>query len=544
MDFLPDGRLVVIDINLNVNNRTGGYRKLSNIYIVSNLDAVKREDIKVQRLGDSIVEAVGVAVVNGKIYVAEKNALNEYTLPASGNTPTKRKIADIPHDSKGSVNFQEYPFGLLYRDGFFYTANAGAVRGGGLSFVDDPTQLDDPKSGGVLKIKADDGSSELLNGGFRGSNGLSWGPEGTLWVTDNQGAFLPSSKLIQVVPGRNYGHFNGPNGFNAIPESPPAVWMVQGQIGNSPTHPAFIQKGLYAGQFMVGDISRGGVKRTFIEKVGGEWQGCAFSFSGGFEAGIQKIIEGPQGELYLAGLGRGDVANWGWNGKLFGLQKLTPKAGATVFEMLAIRSRKDGMEIEFTQPVGGAAALAANYSVKAATMKPGPGYGEGNMQENHSLTIKSVKVSANKKSVFLELEGLEAKRVLVIRPNASVKSESGDSLRCPAGWYTLNAISPSAAFDPHVPVSSSIAGKAGQSPSALASRKIKVRVGAQGSTNIYVPFEGSHRLELKTLDGRALLSRSGTGARDYLFDRGQIPKGVYLLELRASGMILYRSLVL
>ncbi len=532
MDFLPGGRLLVLEHSKPDANRTNVVRANGRLYVVANPSA-NGEAVKYALVAQDLKEPVGALWVNGKVYIAEKNQLNEYTLDAGFTKAVKtRTVAAIPHDSRGIANFQEYTFGLLYKDGYFYVAGGGAVIRGGRSFDSLPDSLDEPRVGGVLKIKDSDGSMEMLNGGMRASNGIAWGPEGTIWITDNQGSYRPSSQLTQSIPGANYGYPNKPGVFSSKPITPPGVWLVHGDIARSPTYPHLVAKGLYAGQFLVGDISQGGIKRVFVEKVNGAWQGCVFSFTGGLEVGIEKILEDSSGTLYVGGFGRGDAANWGWNGKEWGLQKLIPKPGVTAMEILSIRSRRIGMEIEFTQPVGAEGELASSYSVIAGGMAPETGYGLGSMIGKTTLPIKSVQLSPDRKRVFLDLPGLTAGKVLIIK-TAGVKSQAGETVRCPAGWYTLNAISPT---DP-LPSPTRI----GPAAAAGGEGAPRIFTTAQGF-EVEIPGAGSHRITLSNLQGKAAYSASGNGARRYAIAQAGRLSGLYILEVKLGGTGYRRAL--
>jgi hypothetical protein len=496
LDWLPDGRLAMVLIHPKGQNITGIPARISELWVIPKPDSSfhRKEPVFI----DSLTECVGVEVVDGKIYVAEKTKLMEYTLSSSDAVVSLRKIADIPHDKDGYVNFQEHPFGLMYRGGFFYTANAGAVAKGGGSFEAHPDTLKDPYSGGVLKINAANGAVELLNGGLRGCNGLAWGPDSSIWVTDNQGSWLPSSKLIAIEAGRNYGYFNGPNGFADVPESWPAVWLPHGDIARSPTHPAFLSKGRYKGQFLIGDLSQGGIKRAFVEKVANEWQGAAFSFSGGFYGGVQKLLVGPQDEIVIGELGQGDYQNWGWRGITYGLEVLRPKPQAKAFEILAIRSRRQGMEMEFTEPLGPEFESKDCWKWKMTQMKPNAEYGGGNMVDLQYLTILFTQISEDRRSLYFELEGLTPMRVLEVAARDTIRSASGQVLRCPASWYTLKNINPVEPFS-------------NSSPVRLPSQTSLPRLKWVDRNHMRIQFEGAWQLRLYSTQGRLLQSVSGNG---------------------------------
>ena len=106
-----------------------------------------------------------------------------------------------------------------------------------------------------------------------------------------------------------------------------------------------MQDGPYKGQMLHGDVTHGGIKRDFLEKVNGEYQGAVFRFTQGLEAGVNRLCWGPDGALYIGGIGM--VGGWSWKEKQYGLQRMKYN-GKPTFEMLAVRAKPQGFEIEFT----------------------------------------------------------------------------------------------------------------------------------------------------------------------------------------------------
>ena len=145
-----------------------------------------------------------------------------------------------------------------------------------------------------LKINKDTGAVEYVAGGLRTPHGIGWGPEDSIFVTDNQGGWLPANKLIHIQPGKFYNHYTtGPTGqpgrFDDQRPTPPAVWIPHNEIGNSPSQPMLIPSGPFAGQMWVADVTYGGIQRAFLEKVEGEYQGAYFRMTQGLESGITHM---------------------------------------------------------------------------------------------------------------------------------------------------------------------------------------------------------------------------------------------------------------
>ena len=235
------------------------------------------------------------------------------TSSASWSTPTrngvyegKTKIATWPFDG----NFHEFAFGLLYKDGFFYMNLSVSIDLGGATTV--PQGSND--RGTHLKINKDTGAIEYVAGGLRTPHGIGWGPENEIFVTDNQGGWLPANKLIHIQPGKFYNHYTtGPTGqpgrFDDQRPTPPALWLPHNEIANSPSQPMLIPSGPFAGQMWIADVTYGGIQRAFLEKVEGEYQGAYFRMTQGLESGLTHMLLEDDGSIIVGGLGAG--GNWG-----------------------------------------------------------------------------------------------------------------------------------------------------------------------------------------------------------------------------------------
>ena len=76
-----------------------------------------------------------------------------------------------------------------------------------------------------------------MAGGLRTPNGLGWGPEGDLFVTDNQGGWLPASKLVHIKQDRFFNHYTNPAGpFDAKPVTAARVVAAAERDRQLPQH--------------------------------------------------------------------------------------------------------------------------------------------------------------------------------------------------------------------------------------------------------------------------------------------------------------------
>ncbi|MDX2287153.1 MAG: family 16 glycoside hydrolase [Bacteroidia bacterium] len=422
MDFLPDGRLVV-----------STWDPDGSVYVLSNVvNSTDPEAIQVKRIAAGLAEPLGLKVVDGQIYVLQKQELTQL-IDRNGDGITD-EYRSVCNGWRASANFHEFAFGLAYQDGFFYGTLATAINPGGAS-----TQPQIPDRGKVVKISKETGEFEFVASGLRTPNGIGQGVDGQLFVADNQGDWLPSSKIVHVKPGAFYGSRSVDFAGTAnTPATQPVVWLPQDEIGNSPSQPIYLDQGPYKGQMLHGEVTHGGLKRVFAEQVDGEYQGAVFRFTQGLEAGVNRVAWGPDGALYIGGVG--NPGNWGHaGGKWFGLQRLKYN-GSSTFEMLAVRARSNGIEIEFTEPLQpGDGYDPAAYLVRQWRYVPNEQYG-GPKVDDTRLPIRSVRVSEDRRRVFLELQGMKPGHVVYLRLLDHFVSAQNHELWSTEAWYTMNRI--------------------------------------------------------------------------------------------------------
>ncbi|GAA1608092.1 discoidin domain-containing protein [Catellatospora bangladeshensis] len=426
-DWFPDGRLALLTWG-------GSETVAGEVWILNGVTGnTSPSQVTRTRVASGLREPMGIKIVDGKMYVSEKQRLTELNdTNGDGIIDNYRTVATWPFDG----NFHEFGFGLLYEAGFFYLNLSVSINYGGATT--DPQGS--PNRGTTIKVDRNTGAVTYVAGGLRTPHGIGWGPENGIFVTDNQGGWLPSSKLLHVKQGRFFNHYMNPAGpFDNAAPTPPVLWMPQNEIANSPSTPVLMNSGPFAGQLAIGDVTYGGLQRAYLEKVNGEYQGALYRMTQGLEMGVTEVSIGPDGAFYLGGLHGG--GNWGQEGKLaYGFQKLMPNGG-NAFDILATRALPNGFEMEYTQPISAATAtsLATKYKVKQWRYVPTAAYG-GPKVDEETLTVSSATLSADSKKVTLVINGLKPGRVVHIRSPKPFAAANGQSLWSTEVWYTLNAI--------------------------------------------------------------------------------------------------------
>lgn len=416
--FLPDGRLLVTTWD-----EAGG------VYLLDGVETGDSAQITVKRIAAGLAEPLGIEVVNGEIYVLQKQELTR--LIDHDNDDITDEYEAICNSWGVTTDFHEFAFGLVYKDGFFYATLSMAMR-----LMEGQRQH--PDRGKTIRISKD-GRFEWINYGLRTPNGIGIGVDNEIFITDNQGQWLPANKLIHVRQGQYHGMAWGLSDTVSAspPMTPPSIWLPEGEIGNSPSEPVLMLDGPYKGQMLHGDVTHGGIKRDFLEKVNGAYQGAVFRFSQGFEAGVNRLCWGPDSALYVGGIGM--IGGWSWKEKRYGLQRMKYN-GRSVFEMLSVKARPYGFEIEFTEPLSeGNEVNATEWIVKQWRYLPTDNYG-GPKVDLHGLKIHRMEFSPDRKVVYLKIPGLKEGHVVYFRLPEHLKSKEGNSLWSSEAWYTLNNI--------------------------------------------------------------------------------------------------------
>lgn len=421
MDFLPDGRLAV-----STWDSTGA------VYLIGNLDGPGA--VTVKRFAEGLGEPLGLRVIDGIIHVTQKQEVTKL-VDLDGDDVADEYLA-VAHGWPASFNYHEFSFNLVKKDGFLWVATSVPLRTGSTAYLpgSQPAFPVPNGPGSLLKIDPALRTWEIVASGLRTPNGMGIGVDGELFGSDNQGDWLPSSRLNHLKPGRFYGHRENPG--DTADYARPALWLPHGEISNSPAEPVLVPGGTYSGQMLVAELTHGGVNRVFMEKVKGEYQGAVFQFTQGLESGMNRIVWGPDGSLYVGGLGSG--GNWNWNNTTSGLQRLRPN-GRTTFEMKSVRARADGFIIEFTQPVPyTVASKTSGFSVQQYRYLPESTYG-GPKYNLKTLNATRVDVSQDRRKVFVKLVGLKPDRVVAFRLKDFV-NDANVSPWATEAWYTLNQI--------------------------------------------------------------------------------------------------------
>lgn len=407
-----------------------------------------------RRFAEGLAEATGLLWADdGSILVAHKPELTRVAdTDGDGTADNFAAVADgwTYHD-----NYHEYNFGPV-RDGqggLIGTLNLGHGNPDGYGWGESPVMVSaGGHRGWAYRVDAN-GQLSFFASGLRSPAGLGTGPDGKVYYTDNQGDWVPTSKLHVLRPGAFYGHpssLRDAEGFDiasidersiadfAVMAETPVVWFPHQEVANSPGNPVWDMSdgafGPFAGQAFVGDQTQSNVVRIILEEVAGQQQGAVIPFADGFQSGNIRLAFDPEGALWVGQTSRG----WGSKGpEPFGLQKLVWDGETTPFELQDIAMTPDGFELTFTEPVDAASVSDGALQAESWSYRYSDAYG------SDKIGLKSVPIE----KASLSEDGTRLSVAIERRPSTVVaidfgalSSASSRSVTSGRVYYTVNAV--------------------------------------------------------------------------------------------------------
>ncbi|MCP3914152.1 MAG: DUF1080 domain-containing protein [bacterium] len=332
LDFFSDGRAVVTTL--------GG-----DAWIVSGIDADLSE-LRWRRFASGMFEPLGVRVVGDQIYVTCRDRITR--LHDENGDGEADFYESFFADPDVSTNFHAFNFDLQTdAQGNFYYAKSGQYT-------------DYALPGAILRVAPDGKSHNVYATGLRTPNGMGMSPDGRPLVSDNQGNWIPASKVSLTREGGFYGVFKSINTSGAGKKTrddfdQPVLWMPQ-SFDSSSGGQLFVDDarwGPLAGRYIHTSFGKGWMYPLWVEDTGKALQGGAWRLPLQFAAGIQRARVNPaDGQVYAVGLS-------GWQGPAGGADGCFQRVrytGAAGLHLLETRTVAGGFELVFSAPLDGEAA--------------------------------------------------------------------------------------------------------------------------------------------------------------------------------------------
>ncbi len=443
MDFMPDGRLVACF-----------HRGEIMIY-----NPVTRQW---KLFAEGLHDPLGlVAVSNSEVLVMQRP---EFTRVKDTDENGIADLYEVVTDRFGlSGNYHEFNFGPVadQKGDYFISLNLASGLGGTFAEVRGrPDSLSRPGRmysyvpyrGWIMKVDKQ-GNLTPWAMGFRSPNGLGFDTRGNLFVSDNQGDWLGTSKLYHVQKDKFYGHPSSLVWKEGFPDIDPltlpvaeldkmrteaAVLFPQGIMANSPTQPLSDTTngkfGPFAGQMLIGEMNQHRIVRLMLETVDGQIQGACVPFFDkcGLRMGNNRMVFGPGGSLWI-----GQNNHEAWTGDE-GLQRIT-WTGKVPMEVQEMHITKKGFDLTFTHPVDKKLAVRPEaYPFKRYYYEYHQAYGSRQF-DLQPVPVKKVKVSRDRKRVSVELAEMKPGYVYELNVTG-VQSREGKPVLNTLICYTVNKL--------------------------------------------------------------------------------------------------------
>lgn len=430
LDVLPDGRPAV-------STRRG------DVFIVNNAFADPPVGVRFDLFAEGLHEPLGLAARRDAdgvgVYCVQRG---ELTRLVDVDGDDRADVFETVSDAWGvSGNYHEFAFGPKFdREGnAWVTLNVGFCGSLGKAVV--------PYRGWAVRVTPE-GEMVPVCDGLRSPNGIGMWTDGTMFYVDNQGDYVGTCRMTPLLPGSFAGHpaslrwrDDWSQGQPPPERIPATIWFPYPEMGHS-TADIMLESsggkfGPFEGQFILGDQMKAMLLRVDLEVVGGVYQGACFPFRSGFDCGVNRVAQAQDGSLLVGMTDRG----WGSIGRRrFGLQRLV-WTGKTPFEVLHMRARPDGFELEFTADVDAATAVdAANYSMSSYTYKYHETYGSPEVETAPVPVVSAEVIDARR--VRLRVSGLREGGMGYVHELrfAGLRDSSGRALLHDVAYYTLQRI--------------------------------------------------------------------------------------------------------
>jgi hypothetical protein len=535
LSFMADGRLVVATTGTEGGGEIPAASADSKVMIVGGLTG-DMSGLSVKTVADMWKQPAGVTIVGDKVYVSERDGF--YQIQSLDNPGTlsgnRAKIIGWPAPDAGlkwtvSEQWHQWVHTPVYYGGKFYGPYGGSIQVGGRSNTP-PTST---YSGAFVSWNPDgSGGLTKITGGFRVPNGMNLTPSGQFFVSDNQGSWLPACTFNLIKPNKFYGHRqtspNQANWAESLPYEPPVMWLVDG-VHQSASQPLYLDKGPYAGDFIIGDDNSPGLSRVALDKVSdGNYNGAMFFFTGGFStAAINRLAMHTKEEAIVVGtfLAAGD---WPAGGTK---PMYRIKFGTTAaFEMREIHSRQGGVEIVFSKPLNASTAVAGNFTLSQWHYNRTSEYGcciDGDSKPN----ITAVQLSEDRKRLYLAVNGGTAATDRLLKfVVAGIKSETGEDLFHNTAYFSHNYQS-NAAF---VSAPVGVAAKDGNTRANFMDLAVGHTV-LPGMLRVKVDLPGGYSVSVHALNGSMVEERKGSGPAEFIFPSQPGTQAMKVLQVKQDG---------
>lgn len=351
-----------------------------------------------RRIASGLFQPLGIKVRGTEIFVTCRDQLVVLRdLNEDGETDFYECFNS---DHQVTEHFHEFAMGLQSdEDGNFYYAKSARH---------DRTALV-PQHGTLLKVSADGTTTSIRANGFRAANGICLNPDGSFFVTDQEGHWMPMNRINRVTPGKFFGNmwsYGAPKDSRDRAMAAPLCW-VDKAFDRSPAELVWANSpawGRMNGALLNLSYGRGRIEIVVMEETANGPQGalCALPLPD-FPTGIMRGRFHPDnGQLYLCGLSAWATSQTEQEGGFYRLRRTDKPA----YVPIGWHITQNGIELTFSDELTRASAeLRDSYAVKVWGLRRSADYGSPRINER-SLTVSQAELLSDGRTIRLTVPAL------------------------------------------------------------------------------------------------------------------------------------------
>ena len=408
--FLSDGRAAVASLS-------------GDVWLVDGIQD-QLATLRWQRFATGLNQPLGLVVVNDTIYVNGRDQITRL------HDVDKDGYADRYENFNNAViagtNFHAFNLNLeVDAQGRFLWAKSTPWPTGNPGELSDTHQIT-PHDGVLFRLSPDGRGLETMATGLRNPNGLSIGPKGEIYVSDNEGNWVPTSKVTRIVEGAFHGFVPSAHRASLVGGWTPGddwvkplLWTPHAGPGsdNSPSQARVIDSPAWPkdlqGDLLLASYGRGTLSLLLMEEVDGEPQAAHMDLPLQFKSGLQQLRFHRDGHLYLVGMTNWSSTSHGGERGAFHRVRYIP--GKPLHVPVALHTRTGGLELRFTEPLDRASATnPANYRLSKWTYTWNSSYGSKGFFSLDKpgeagpdpVAVRSTTLSGDGRTLLLEIPSL------------------------------------------------------------------------------------------------------------------------------------------
>ena len=405
VDFLPDGRIAMSTAH-------------GDVWLVRVDEAM--DECHWQRFATGLYQPMGLKVIDGKIHVLERGQLTR--LHDNNNDGEADFYECVNNDWHCSGGEHSYDTSLeTDPQGNFFFHKTG--------------DTDTPTGGCLMRILKDGSKAEVYATGFRHPIGLGISPTGIITGADQEGNWMPATRIDQYKKGGFYGDMRAHH--REVPPKiydEPLCWLpreVDNSAGCQVWVPDDARWGALAGLPLHFSYGRCKAYVLLRQELGDVVQGGVAELPLRFLSGSRTGKFHPKdAQLYVVGLN-----GWQTAAKADGsLQRVRP-TGKALYIPVKMEVVTDGVKLTFSRKLDAKVATnVANYRGATWNYRWSGEYGskrwkvsDPNAEGQDELKLIAAELGEDGKTVFVKIAG-GAKPAMQMQLGYNVKASDGASV--------------------------------------------------------------------------------------------------------------------